>query len=1072
MKQPPRGPGIPEAATWDSKEDIWQLGEYKGQGKKRAPVGEWRYWSDAGQLVCIANFDDQGRQHGLVERFHPDGSLASRGEWKSGNRHGHFMFIRGSGDSSESYPGGYDTWRFEFDSFTNWDEKNVHWYLEDGTECTADGRPLDIAYDLDDVISSANPQSFLDHDANVVSVRFDQSDELKELLRDPFELEELWGSSNNQIDRLIAYVVEGDQFTKSDSRRKFEANSWEALIAHKWGNRYEELGALFMGAVQIGYLGDSDSVYATVFGDENGKHQPGAVFLWSHDTYCIDEILSLDLDSFAYRVAVSQAYYAQRLSPGATKKAWMKLADKVCVGWECSSGLSLLTEREDDTEAGDSEELVDQERFKIELDPSNEIRGAYWRAAWIIHLLDSDKERNWDYVRENFSPGWNRQYDEALFKKKLELGKDAPQLAIYLLWRFFFFDQQERLKTCLNQYRQHRAALVRELVDLIERIEGGSLKSIGGIDDILDVRRRFLELDLSPERESERRIEASEAAHREADRLANVLEEALSDAKQGANEIIDRAWASVQDAGAMKEIEKAARTIADHELEWRAFDWVRGRGFDRAGQSLGNEAKEVGAWLGTRDTRLIQPFIYSGMYTACGESTALLLEGLGRTKGALDQRLIAACLSTLDCVEEYHHKRELAVKVLGWMEALSTTSRLCDLIDEYLKVVASLSGYDAALAAIPYDELLLTIGRTLNKFAIVYSGGNSEGKAGVDRARVVRSLRQLLERSLRDYRWDIAAACLDALVSWGDRNVLPYVSALLRANDSPAFASALRAIEVVAAHMDVEERKSFTILEFRNPSDHTNETTLLFHRAAIALNRVEPELVEAVSISEALTEARELSNYGDGWKEWRITECQTIGAFEELDLDSIAHYLKSTDYGLRQAAEKAFQKRGVKPPSTRTLSWVDVWSATDNKGKGEAAHALCELLNNPTVVDRSAISAWLWENPSELSAGVIAQLVQHELQHFTPPESGEHLSSDLEWLLRALARHAAFPPALETIERCLEFQDDAVSGAVISEVDSLPLSCSKQLVAIAREDSGWRRHLIDQWTAKHSIKKR
>ncbi len=507
MKQPTRSPGIPEDATWDGKENIWQLGEYKGQGKKRVPVGRWSYWTEQGHLVCIANYDDQGRQHGLIERFHPDGSLASRAEWENGNRHGHFVFIRGNGDSNESYPGGYATWRFEFDSFCNWEEENLHWYLEDGTECTSDGRPLDTAYDLDEAILSANPKDFLNQAAATINRLLGEKS--SELRKDRFELKELWGATNEQIDKFAAYAVNSDDFTKCDSRRLFEGNIWESLIAYKWGNRYEELGAVFMGAVQIGGFGDCDSIYATVIGDENGKRKPGAVYFWSHETYCIDEVLSLDLDSFAYRVAVSSAYSAQRLSPAAAPKAWLKLVDNVYVGWECACGLSCLTEADencDDTESGDARQSVDSDRFKVELDPRNEIRGAYWRAEWIISLLESDEERKWDYVKKTFRSGWNRPYDDTMFNKMVETGNQAPQLALYLLWRFFFFNQQERLNECLKQYRKHDGRLVRDLVELLEDFEAGRLTSIGQIANLGEVRRLFLELSLCPEQERDRLV--------------------------------------------------------------------------------------------------------------------------------------------------------------------------------------------------------------------------------------------------------------------------------------------------------------------------------------------------------------------------------------------------------------------------------------------------------------------------------------------------------------------------------------------------------------------------------------
>jgi len=86
-----RPDSVPPEATWSREENEWQLGQSKGKGRARVPMGEWRYWRPDGTLCCVANFDDAGRLHGILERFHPDGSIASGGEWKNGDRHGNFF---------------------------------------------------------------------------------------------------------------------------------------------------------------------------------------------------------------------------------------------------------------------------------------------------------------------------------------------------------------------------------------------------------------------------------------------------------------------------------------------------------------------------------------------------------------------------------------------------------------------------------------------------------------------------------------------------------------------------------------------------------------------------------------------------------------------------------------------------------------------------------------------------------------------------------------------------------------------------------------------------------------------
>ena len=47
MQKVIRPAGVPEEATWDKSENVWQHGAKKSRGvvkKIDVPVGEWRYW--------------------------------------------------------------------------------------------------------------------------------------------------------------------------------------------------------------------------------------------------------------------------------------------------------------------------------------------------------------------------------------------------------------------------------------------------------------------------------------------------------------------------------------------------------------------------------------------------------------------------------------------------------------------------------------------------------------------------------------------------------------------------------------------------------------------------------------------------------------------------------------------------------------------------------------------------------------------------------------------------------------------------------------------------------------------
>lgn len=101
MKEPRRPTHLPKEAKWNSQDEHWELGKYSTKPKfKNVGAGEWKYWAKEGHLCCIAHFNDEGAQDGITERFHPDGTSASRGEWKNGNRNGHFVYIRSHHDTN------------------------------------------------------------------------------------------------------------------------------------------------------------------------------------------------------------------------------------------------------------------------------------------------------------------------------------------------------------------------------------------------------------------------------------------------------------------------------------------------------------------------------------------------------------------------------------------------------------------------------------------------------------------------------------------------------------------------------------------------------------------------------------------------------------------------------------------------------------------------------------------------------------------------------------------------------------------------------------------------------------
>ncbi len=383
---------------------------------------------------------------------------------------------------------------------------------------------------------------------------------------------------------------------------------------------------------------------------------PNAVIMWDHDTHYINEVLSLSLDEFAYRAAISSAFQEERISAKAAKKAWKKLEGKCYVGYFLSEGLeeSDGTDEEADQKVDDEDEgkvddnSFDREKYRVDLEPEYTVTGRFWRAHWIIELLRADRDRDWSTVKECFRPGWNKPLDEVYESLKTSGNERIYPTALYLLWRLFWFDQQDKLKECCDLYRNHPARMVRDLVVLLEEL-GNGRKQIGDIKDIIAVRDEFLALDLSPERKAEREQEVAQHVEAESERVKVIADEAETLAESGQDAVLEKAWQNVTDPGAMAEYEKAARKIEGNEIQWKCFDWVNDAHYRRDNIDATDEARGIGTWLGQNGCEILQPFMWAAVYNGHFQTADLLLPAIGKTEGAPGSAACRLLLETIGC---------------------------------------------------------------------------------------------------------------------------------------------------------------------------------------------------------------------------------------------------------------------------------------------------------------------------------------------------------------------------------------------------------------------------------------
>ncbi|MBY0548282.1 MAG: hypothetical protein K2W95_13385 [Candidatus Obscuribacterales bacterium] len=1054
MKEPIRPVDVPADASWNAEEKEWQLGASSKRGKKTFPIGDWIYWAAEGYIICKAHFDNEGNVDGVVERFHPDGTLASRGEWKNGRHHGHFVHWRCATESPEPYSADSRTWRYEYDSKANWEENNPRWFLADGTECTSDGRPLSSAFDLDEVFEQAEPQNYLTSHARKVFQAF--NGEPAELVDDPFDLANLWALSVPEIDRFASLAVADGEFSICRSRRKFEGNIWRSLIAHQWGNMYEELGSIFMGAVQIGGRGDSDSLYATLTLPLREEGWSNVVYYWSHDTYYIDEVMAVNLDDFAFAMALSAGAQTERLSRKAAFKNWRKLGGRIGFSANCLFE-DEEDELDDDVDCEDDCERSEGSGNGGNLDPVNKIRGFFWRAYWIIMLLRPDAERNWDEVKECFYTRFNPSYNEELVQSRLEQGHKVAPTALYLLWRYFFCNQQERLSQCLLSYENHPAPIVRDLVSLIKDILVGR-GEIAGVADLLAVRDQFLKLDLVPE-DAERRKEQEKAAFTEAAEQASAVGAlAREKAAESFDSLVELAWTHVADERAMREIEAVARSVPGHQQQWHAFDWVCDRRYEQANSNDRPDAVELGQWLALNGGGFLKPFLVDRLNNGDFEVAALLLPAMVRSEQTFDWRLWKPLLERLRVSEKYNHRRALAVTILGESRTAEAALLISNLLLEFLTLVQGKSSDDARLAGIPWDDLLAASAIALAKLKDPVTN---------DSAIVSERMHRLTRFAVETYSFNLAARLIDALIARGEtKNLFPFIQTLLRSgNDDCHFRTALRAIELLAPRADKKSLEQLVEFGLPNPRDYDNAVTMLYHRALAALARVDGDELQAQQlIQDGYATAVDLECYGaESWKAWRIVQCETVGRFDYLPLCDIERYLWDDDLEVRRSAEKAYVDRSAVAPVREVLSLSRVWEAVDGREDDQACAEVAALLVSPQSVHRGPAAAWLWEHPSARGAEALAMVMDRELDRFVPPGGGDYISEELQWFIKSLARHASYESTHRTLARCLEFRHEDIGNMLLHDLEQIPSTLAPTLIKIARENEGWRRNSIAKW---------
>jgi len=145
MAQPDNMPiarprGLPADARWDPKDAgfEWVLGPVDSEGKRHGP---YRFWNRDGVLHGDSTYE-HGKVQGKNLNYHPDGSLASEGEWID-DLCRDCVFYRSDKPSPEPWPESGDKVRsvryYSRDGKVNY---TIRFFDADGVEVGQDGEPM------------------------------------------------------------------------------------------------------------------------------------------------------------------------------------------------------------------------------------------------------------------------------------------------------------------------------------------------------------------------------------------------------------------------------------------------------------------------------------------------------------------------------------------------------------------------------------------------------------------------------------------------------------------------------------------------------------------------------------------------------------------------------------------------------------------------------------------------------------------------------------------------------------------------------------------------------------------
>ncbi len=1006
--------GVPPEAVWNEAEEDWELGQHDDDRR----VGPWRWWRPDGELLCRSEFNRRGQLHGPFVRFHPGGAPSREGHFQGGLEHGVTVFTAASGHSPEPFPAKAPVARVER-GHDQGVEQQSRFFLADGTECTSRGVPLSEAFD-DERFTDAQPERFLD-DGGFASYLAQAGLLTLDIASVPGinRFEDVWGRPMpGDLRRFLSLMARTDWADLYELRAdpvgfpmpQDDDNLLEHIITSDQQNYLgTELSDLFAGTMFIGSLGNGDTYHFGLFDDLHLDR--GQVYMHDHETAEMVDPMASDLSSFCFLVSLCHAYDTlESVSPAGFAEAYRALEGKVAVPWHFRD---LQSEH-----AG-----VEGEAFDYNAS-HQQSRLWFYRSAWLRYLLRNDGVVDVESMPEVFHEQFNPRLDHELHEQFLENAPRYVPTALYLLFRYFFFDDDPRLAETLAACEDSPSRLIRDAADLVEQLRQGR-RQLGSIEDVQRLRRRFLDLDLDPDR-----AEAREAERQQAAAAAELAREQAARRVEGmvahGEELAELAWSDLGDADQHRLILEAWREEPDMARTVAALDWIDAGGFEQAGLSLERELEETGLFLAMHGDPRVVPLLVGRMLTG-GDGTFQAGRLLARVaRGGLDPRAVEALRSLLEVEEKYEHRRTAVVRILAQAGDRRCTRQLLQIL-----TTRRLDG--------DYGERIQRedlVAATLDALGVLGDEGCLEALVGC-----------LAEESTGyDKVRPLAARALGLL---GLAGGLTDVLALTDERPAPELLWALGEL-----HGGAPEELQRRILRELRRHQTVDDLTLrvVAQGAYLRAGGSAPELGDTVA------EALRRPAYGrEETRERKIWALRTLGEHAQLPLEPAAPFVHSDEHAVREEARSALVRRGEQePPRSHAFRFL-----LDDALEEGGLERLHEVLLDPTTVFRYRVALRLAELSDDSSVAPLAQAVETRIQDFTAEDQRGDTPQDLTVMVRALARFND-PEGNRALVQCLEHPSRQVRDPALRHPPPDP-ALVPAMVRLLDDEYQWMRGAAEQF---------